>query len=367
MSVFKRANGSSPYYVYEFRIQGRTFKGSTKRTTEREALLVERQKRTEAEQQLALEQLDPARTTVEQVFERYWKTHGSKLTWAPTLKAHMLELEDFLGFDKPFMDVKKADLSAALDHYAQTEGRLNRNGKLRPGKPSDSSVNRRLSVFSAIYHKARDEWELPVTNIVFKKLKRKEPKERVRHITREEAKLVLSYLPRQALLVIAWSLATGCRKNETRTLQWSRVNFETMQAEVKTKGGGTRFVELNDEAVKVLAECDRNSPQVFDFTNLRRRFAHALKNAGIEDFRFHDLRHSFATWLGNSVGDLALVMKALGHTEIGTTMKYRHVVRGDLRRAVQQLPSLIESDKVMVFRQGREAFRVRRLRRAEKK
>lgn len=270
-------------------------------------------------------------------------THGHALSWADTLKAHMVDLEAFLGPGKPFRDVSTADLSAALDAYAQTDGRKNVDGSIRPGRPSPSTVNRRLSVFSSIHAKARKEWKLPVEHIDFDILKREEPKVRVRHITRAEAKAVLKNLPPHIVLIVAWSLATGCRKNETKTLRWTRVNLETRQAEVQTKGGGTRFVDLGDNALQVLAECKRTGPYVFDFKNLRKHFDRALREAGIDDFRFHDLRHTFATWLGNAVGDIAVVMKALGHAQITTTMRYRHVMRTDVARGVQQLPMLLNS------------------------
>lgn len=355
MSVFKRTDTKSPYYRYEFQIAGRTFKGSTKCTSQREAEAIERDKRREAEAFLALEQLDPARTTVEQVFGRYWTHHGRKLSWAPTLKSHMLELEAFFGPDKPFLDITVADIAAALEDYAQRTDRKNRGGSVRHGQTSDSTVNRRLAVFRGIYIKARDEWEYPVAHIVFKKLQRKEPKERVRHITRQQAKILLKFLEGkpEAWVIVAWSLATGCRKNESRTLTWSRVNFETMQAEVITKGGGTRFVELSTPAINALERCPRDRARPFLFKNLRRIWEAAVKAAGLEDFRFHDLRHTFATWFGNASGDITLVMKQLGHSEIGTTMKYRHVIRADVQREIQKMPTLIDGGKVVSLNERR--------------
>lgn len=361
MSVFKRTDTKSPFYRYEFQISGRTFKGSTRCKSQREAEAVEREKRREAEELLALEQRDPARSTVEQVFGRYWTHHGRKLSWAPTLKSHMLDLEAFFGPNKPFCDITVSDVAAALEDYAQRTDRKNRDGTVRHGQTSDSTVNRRLAAFRGIYLKARDEWEYPVAHIVFKKLKRKEPKERVRHITREQAKILLKYLEAkpEAWVIVAWSLATGCRKNETRTLTWSRINFETMQAEVFTKGGGTRFVELSTPALNALSKCPRERPLPFDFTNMRKIWEAAVKAAGLDDFRFHDLRHTFATWFGNASGDITLVMKQLGHSEIGTTMKYRHVIRADLQREIQKMPSVIDGTVVSINERRRVRKRLR--------
>ncbi len=83
-------------------------------------------------------------------------------------------------------------------------------------------------------------------------------------------------------------------------------------------------------------------------TNRRKRWEAAVKAAGLDDFTWHDLRHTFATWLGSQVGDLGVVMKALGHAKIETTMKYRHFVRAEVQKAVQTMPELIESQVVQI-------------------
>jgi integrase len=183
-----------------------------------------------------------------------------------------------------------------------------------------------------------------VSNIVFKVHKRREPKERVRHCTVAQAKKLLQLLPERAQLVVGFALATACRKNEIATLEWPRVNYETLQAEVFTKGGGTRFVDLNTAALNVLARCkrpetDAGSQIVFDTTNLRKDWEAA---AGLVDFHFHDLRHTAATWVGHRGGDITAIMKMLGHSRVETTMKYRHVLREDVKRDVARLPTLIE-------------------------
>jgi len=135
-------------------------------------------------------------------------------------------------------------------------------------------------------------------------------------------------------------------------VRWDRVDYENLQAEVFTKGGGTRFVDLSPDAVAVLAQCNGNRVLVFDATNRRKIWEAALTAAGISDFRWHDLRHTFATWLGNKTGDIGVVMKGLGHSQIGTTMKYRHVVRADVKAGVNKLPTLIEGQVVPLKRRA---------------
>ena len=271
----------------------------------------------------------------------------------------MVALEDFFGPNTRFVDITTKDVSAALDSYAATTERKNRRNErtgeqtVRAGSPTDSTVNRRLAVFRGIYLKARDEWELPVGLVNFKKLARKEPKERVRHITKETARQLLRELGQhmRIALMMGWSLATGCRLGETETLRWDRVNYDTRQAEVFTKGGGTRFVDLNADALAILAMCDRSRVLVFDSTNRRKIWEAAVRAVGLEDFHWHDLRHTFATWLGDLANHITVVMTALGHSQIATTMKYRHVIRANVKASVAKLPMLIEGPVVPLKRE----------------
>lgn len=288
------------------------------------------------------------------MFARYWKNYGHKLK-DTGVKAHMIEMENHFGADAMFCELKTSDVAAMLEAYAAKTVRTNRGGSERPGKPSESTVNRRLAVFRQIYNKASDVWDLPTQRIKFKALLRAEPDVRVRHITLDEAKRVLQRLPAHINLMVAWSLTTGCRLDETETLRWDRVNYDTMQAEVFKKGGGTRFVPIDANAVAILQLADPSGVEVFNCTNRRKHWERALKLAGIVDFRWHDMRHTFATWLGHKGAGLHVIQQALGHSKIETTMRYLHVIRGDVAAAVNRLPVLIEGPVVPMKRAGEEA------------
>lgn len=71
-----------------------------------------------------------------------------------------------------------------------------------------------------------------------------------------------------------------------------------------------------------------------------KTFDAALKDAAITDFRWHDLRHTYATWLGKAGAPLEVVSKALGHSSVTVTMKYRHVLHSEVREAMQRMPTL---------------------------
>jgi integrase len=343
MSVGKPKN--SPFYHYDFWIQRHRFRGSTGEATERQAKAFERAEKERRRAEIKAGIAQATSPTIAGVFVRYWEAEGHKKRWAYGLGKHMEGILAHFGKGKLFGEIGNADVAAMLEAYEASNERNNRGGKTtRPGKPTPSTANRRLAVLRRIYNKARVEWELPVKTINWKAHTRDEPKERVRHITVEQAKALLDPLPHRIMLMVAWSLATGCRLNETETLKWERVNYETRQAEVLTKGGGTRFVTLGPDALAVLAKIPNRGGFVFDKTNRRKVWEAAVKAAGLEDFRFHDLRHTFAVWVGNAGADIAVVQQLLGHSKIETTLRYRKVITGEKVKAVQNLPTLIEGD-----------------------
>lgn len=359
MSIGKPKN--SPFYHYDFRIQGLRFRGSTGEPSERDARAFLRAEKERRRSEIKAGIAQKGSPTISGVFVRYWKAEGHKKRWSYGIKKHMEGMLEHFGKDRLFGDIGNADVAGMLEAYeASTErnNRKSRDGKrtTRPGKPTPSTANRRLAVLRRIYNKARIEWELPVKTINWKAHTREEPGERVRHITVEQARTLLEHLPNHIMIMVAWSLATGCRLNETETLTWARVNFETLQAEVITKGRGekvtTRFVTLGPDALAVLALCDRNRGMVFDKTNRRKLWEAAVKAAGLEDFRFHDLRHTFAVWVGNAGADIAVVQQLLGHSKIETTLRYRKVITAERARAVQNLPTLIEGPVVPLKKRG---------------
>lgn len=359
MGVYKRKDGRSPFYQYEFELrtgrrtkdgrhERRRFRGSTGEASEREALAYVRAEKDRQRLELAAELARAASPdTVDDVFGRYWDAYGHKLAWAYTVERHMRDMLAFWGPAKPFVEIGNAEVAAMLENYAKQTVRRGRGNSARKAKPvTTGTINRRLAVFKRIYNIARVKWELQVKSVDFKEHRTKEAKARVRHITREAAGVLIDALPRNIMMMAAWSFVTGCRRNETKTLAWSRVNFETCQAEVLTKGGGTRFVSLGASALHILSQCPQrtDTPLVFDATNLRRAWAAACKAAGVTDFRWHDIRHTFATWAGNDGADIAVIQQLLGHSDIRVTGKYRHVIRAEVQKAVADMPMLIEGN-----------------------
>lgn len=75
---------------------------------------------------------------------------------------------------------------------------------------------------------------------------------------------------------------------------------------------------------------------------------------GKPDLRWHDLRHTLATWLGRSGADLAVIQQQLGHSSIAVTNKYRHVIGSEVRDALDRLPRLTATGTVVSFRKAKQ-------------
>lgn len=175
-------------------------------------------------------------------------------------------------------------------------------GELKRGnKPA--TVNRYMSTVRALLRMARDEWQWIDT---FPKIRLLTGEvERDRWLTHEEADRLIRHCAPHLAALVRFALATGCRASEITGLEWKRVDLDRHTAWLnKTKNGTPRGVPLNEDAIEVLEEQRGKSPK-FCFTfrgePIQRAISNtawynALEAAGIEDFRFHDLRHTWASW-----------------------------------------------------------------------
>src|SRR6266849_1339572 len=169
---------------------------------------------------------------------------------------------------------------------------------------SNATVNRSLEVLRAILRKCVNEWEwldrAPHVRML------KEPRRRVRFLTHAEAKRLLAELPEHLADLAAFALATGLRRGNVTGLEWSQVDLVRRLAWIhpdQAKARKAIAVPLNAEAVIVIrAQIGRHATRVFSFKGKPLRqvstkaWYAALERAGIHDFRWHDLRHTWASW-----------------------------------------------------------------------
>lgn len=147
--------------------------------------------------------------------------------------------------------------------------------------------------------------------------------------------------------MVLLSMNTGMRQGEVFKLTWSNVNFAAKHLTVTgqtAKSGKVRHIPLNTEAFETLqkwrAQSSRDSKYVFanrqgvPFDNIKKGWAKILKAAQIEDFRWHDLRHHFASRLVMAGVNLNTVRELLGHSSYAMTLRYAHLSAGHKADAV---------------------------------
>lgn len=151
--------------------------------------------------------------------------------------------------------------------------------------------------------------------------------------------------------MILISLNTGLRKGELLSLTWNNINFELATLSVAgetAKSGRTRHIPLNDEALFALQAWHKQSHHqtlVFpnkdgkQFGEIKKSWASILKLAEIQNFRWHDLRHHFASRLAMAAVDLNTVRELLGHSDIKMTLRYAHLAPEHKAEAVARLAS----------------------------
>ncbi len=166
-----------------------------------------------------------------------------------------------------------------------------------------ATVNRYLAVLRGLLRMARDEWRwidhIPKIRMLTGEV------ERDRWLTKEEADKLLAVCPDHLAAVVKFALATGCRAREILGLEWNRVDLNRNTAWLnQTKNGTPRGVPLNKSAVAVLTDqvgkhpkfCFTYNSEPIRYNISNHAWITALKKAELEDFRFHDLRHTWASW-----------------------------------------------------------------------
>ena len=211
---------------------------------------------------------------------------------------------------------------------------------------SSATTNRRVQVLRAILRRAHLEWEWLDRLPRFRLLK--EPQGRVRYLSREEAARLLAELPDHLRAMVRFSLATGLRQGNVKGLRWSKVDLERESAFVdatEAKGKRAIPVPLNAEAMQVLAEQYGKHPEwVFtfrgrpvEFKTGTKAWRNALKRAGIENFRWHDLRHTWASWHAQSGTPMHVLQKLGGWQTPAMVQRYAHLGMDDLKRYAERV------------------------------
>jgi integrase len=271
-------------------------------------------------------------------------------------------------------------MSQRLDAITGRDLEQIRTGWMQAGNKA-STVNRKMGSISGVFSRAV-EWEYIDTHPLAKlKQLKVDSKGVIRYLAADETKRLRDALdarqdemrseresanawrtdrhkePMPSLLELPFtdhlkpmvliSLNTGMRRGELFDLEWSAVNFNTKTITVAgatTKTSDTRHIPMNKETVGVLEAWKKQvskSPYVFPgqgggrFEDVKSAWLKLLERAHIDGFRWHDMRHDFASRLVMAGVPLNTVRDLLGHADIKMTLRYAHLAPGTKAAAVE--------------------------------
>jgi integrase len=218
---------------------------------------------------------------------------------------------------------------------------------------SGAAVNRVLSTLRHVFSKAV-EWEMMEVS-PFSKVRGlfyKEIEKRLRFLSEEEEIIFLNVCEGQFKNIILVALHTGMRRGEILFLRWEDIRNGFIYL-TETKTYMPRQININETLKKVFESIPRHIKSEYVFygkdgnplKSVSIAFTNALKKAGIKDFRFHDLRHTFASRLVMRGARLKAVQYLLGHKDIKMTMRYAHLSDDYKKKTVQLLDSQPEEHR----------------------
>lgn len=208
---------------------------------------------------------------------------------------------------------------------------------------SPATVNRDLSTLKHALGLAVS-WGYLEASPAARVAKFREPNGRVRYLTRREAEGLLKACSDELRPLVAAALNTGMRLGELLALDWSHVDLQRRQIRVvDSKNNESRVVPTNAVLYNTLSAIQHREGAVFvsrygrGYNYVYNGFRAALARARIKDFTFHDLRHTFASWLAMEGVPLSTIGRLLGHKTAQMTMRYAHLSPDYLADVVELL------------------------------
>ena len=261
---------------------------------------------------------DKAERTWQEVVVRFIRETNHKASHKSDL-AHLRWLDPYLK-NKLLSDITR-DFVDDITQYRLDEG------------VSNASVNRLLALLRSIIRKAHYDWEwidrIPKVRLL------PEPKRRIRRITSDEARSLLDLLPEHLSLAARFSLATGLRQGNMKSLKWSQVDLDRSVCWIhpdQAKARRAIHVPLNADAMSVLnALKGKDIKYVFTYRGkpvnqlTTKAWYKALDKAGIKEFRWHDLRHTWASWHVQNGTPLNVLQELGGWESVEMVRRYAHL------------------------------------------
>jgi hypothetical protein len=237
MSLVKRKG--SPYWIADFQIAGHRFCRSTKATTRREALAVEKLFR--EEELKKLKEGHRQLLTVDEAFGRFWLEVGSKYKDMQQRKDTERYIQQILAVINPNQLVEDVT-DAEVNDFVQARARA---------QAGPIATNRALAVWRQMHRRAHRAWKQKMQTVDWRASMAKE-NERTNHLEFEQVRTLLTSLPDYLVLAVEWSVAAGTRRTATFSLEWANIFWDRSYAIVREKGKPVFKVWLSPQLIDIL-------------------------------------------------------------------------------------------------------------------
>lgn len=213
---------------------------------------------------------------------------------------------------------------------------------------SKPTANRFLALVRSILKRAVDEWDWLEKTPKVKLFKESDGRER--SLTPVEANRLLAELPQYLRDMALFTLHTGLRQSNVLKLEWSCVDLSRCHAWVRSENSKNRkpiSVSLNAQAMEVLnRQIGKHPTRVFSYRGkpisqvVNKTWKKAIARAGIDDFRWHDLRHTWATWLRQTGTPTHELQRMGGWKTAAMVERYAHVAPDNLAQSAARLEAI---------------------------
>ena len=308
--------------VYRVLIRKKNFKTISKVfQTKKEAITFSQEIEGSRKKHLSYSSIESSNLTFNELVSAYLLTENKDSR--PNEKTLKLKYWITSIGSKQVRDITKNDICQALSKLNTTH--------------SNATINRYKAAVSVVFTYACRQYGL-TTNPTKYISSLPENNERTRFLSEAERTRLFSSCRAshwdKLYLLVLLAITTGARKGELTKLRWNDIDFDRRTAYVATtKNGQPKVLPLTDSVIKELQLFDTKDNSLIFASKVKEEVAYcftkpwkkALEDAQIKDFRFHDLRHSCASYLAQSGASLLEIADVLGHKQISVTKRYAHL------------------------------------------
>ena len=250
-----------------------------------------------------------------------WAATAHKRSTFKTEKLRAIRWLNYLGEDTPIGEITRGDVLRAVQDIAESSSR--------------PTANRYLALLRKALGWAVERGYLQSNPVAGIKQYKENPG-RTRWLRHEEAERLLmecEKIPRLYMFT-AIALLTGMRLGEIESLRWGDIDLEKGTIRIPdSKTGQARIIPLEEPLKRILETWPKTGEMVLGKFTHKKAFMGAVKRAGLSDFHFHDLRHTYASWKVMAGVDLRTVAGLLGHRTLAMVMRYAHLAPEHLEKA----------------------------------